>query len=199
MVGLYILLALPFLVIGMVMAVGAILWFVPLSRSAFTGAPPPISATSLVAFPLLFACLACVLTLLSLVVLFIRPFAARGLVLGNLGVMDSIRHGWQVLRRNLANILILAVIFLIIGIIVGLIGLFVAGLLAVPFVVPAFLGLMRGTGVTLPTILLAAAGALVFILITAVINSVLVTYQSTTFTLAYQGFVGEKQPEALPG
>jgi len=134
----------------------------------------------------------------GLVITFLNPFAVRGLVLQDLGVMDSIRHGWQVLRRNVGNILVLAVVFLVIGIIVGLVSLLIAGLRAAPFVAPIFLGLVRETGVTTLNIALAVVGGLVFIIVTAAISSILVAYQSTTFTLAYQQFLSEKQPEALP-
>lgn len=199
MAGLSILLALPFLLFFIVLAIGVFLWLVPVIRMTTTGelGPPPNMA-SFAALPFVFACLACIFVIYALVIAFLNPFAVRGLVLQDLGVIPSIRHGWQVLRRNLGNILILAVVFLVIGIIVGLIGIVVAGLLAAPFVAPIVLGLMRDTGLTTLNIVLAVVGGLVFLIVVAAINSILVAYQSTTFTLAYQGFLGEKQPETLP-
>jgi hypothetical protein len=128
---------------------------------------------------------------------FLYPFAVRGLVLRDLGVVNSIRHGWQVLRKNLGNILVLAIVFLVIGIVIGLVGVLIAGLLAAPFVAPIFLALIRETGISTPSILLAVVGGILFVLVAAAVNSILVAFQSTTFTLAYQDFVSGKQPEAV--
>ncbi len=203
MVALYLLFALPFIIFAVLAAVVVALYFVPIFSAAASGqAPPSDFGMSFAAIPILLGCLACVLGILGLIITFVQPFSVRGLVLRNLGVTESIGHGWRVLRENLGNILILALIFLVIGIVVGLIGVFVAGLLAAPFVLPIVLGLVRDTGLTTLNIVLAVLGALVFILVTAAISSILVAYQSTTFTLAYQEFTGmgtaEKQPEPLP-
>lgn len=203
MVVLSLLFALPFIVFAVLAAMVVALYFVPIFSAAAAGqAPPSDFGMSFAAIPILLGCLACVLGILGLIITFVQPFSMRGLVLRNLGVSESIGHGWRVLRENLGNILILALIFLVIGIVVGLIGVFVAGLLAAPFIVPIVLGLVRDTGLTTLNIVLAVLGALVFILVTAAISSILVAYQSTTFTLAYQDFTGvgtaEKQPEPLP-
>lgn len=203
MVALYLLFALPFIIFAVLAAVVVALYFVPIFSAAVAGqAPPSDFGMSFAVIPILLGCLACVLGILGLIITFVQPFSVRGLVLRNLGVTESIGHGWRVLRENLGNILILALIFLVIGIVVGFIGIFVAGLFAAPFIVPLILGFVRDTGLTTLNIVLAVLGALVFILVTAAISSILVAYQSTTFTLAYQEFTGmgtaEKQPEPLP-
>lgn len=136
--------------------------------------------------------LACLLVPLILVVNFIYPFAQRGIVLHDLGVIDGVRHGWQVLRQNFVQILLLALIFLILSLIVGAVT--VAILLPLGFLafVPTLLELFReGGSPSAGSIILLACGGVVMAVVGALINSVLVALRSATFTVAYREFTAE--------
>ncbi len=53
-----------------------------------------------------FLCLLCLLIPLTLVLNLIYAFAYRGIVLRDMAVMDSIRHGWRVVRENVLEALV---------------------------------------------------------------------------------------------
>lgn len=133
--------------------------------------------------------LMCLLVPISIGLNFIYTYAMRGITLRDMGIMDSIRHGWQVLRDNLGATLMLAVAFLILNIVAWVIAaaiLFVFGLtVAVPT------SLLADTNATFLQGLLAVLGVLGAAIITAVVASVIVTWQSATFTIAYLNFTGK--------
>ncbi len=69
---------------------------------------------------ILLCCLYIAFVLVLLLTGCIFTFAGRGVVLRNLGVMASLRHGWQVLRENLGQIILLALPFGLIYFVFGL-------------------------------------------------------------------------------
>jgi hypothetical protein len=142
---------------------------------------------------LCFISLCCLLIPLFIALNFIYAFALRGAVLRDLSATDSIRHGWQVVRENLGPIVVLAILFGLLSLLVSAVTaaiLIPLGLLsAVPLIlsggeVTFFQGLSAGLGILL--------GVVVFALVSAVVT----TWQSATFTLAYQQFTG-KEPKAV--
>lgn len=133
--------------------------------------------------------LLCLLIPIGLALTFIYPFAMRGLVLRNMGVTESIRHGWNVLKSNLGNILLLALAFFILNIIVGL--LTVAILLPLAFLVAIPFNVLASANATVLQGLLAVLAGVAVLLIIAAVASVLTAWQSATFTLAYMQFTGK--------
>jgi hypothetical protein len=118
--------------------------------------------------------------------------AQRSIIIHKMGTMDGIRNGWQILRNNLGEILILALIFFLISIAVGLASLFIALPLALVILIPLFLALANGSAaITAVTVVSAILAVLAFILVTAAISSILRTLQSTSFTLAYHQWAGK--------
>ncbi|MCA9896571.1 MAG: hypothetical protein H6654_03190 [Ardenticatenaceae bacterium] len=188
LVGLSVLLNLPFILVGLLFASFGGSFFVTAMRNGgdFAGFEP--------AFGGFFACLgllACFLVPLGIVVAIVQPFAMRGLVLKQLGVVDSIRHGWQVVRDNIGDILLLGIAFMVIGFLFGLVTLVFtlpfAFLAAGPFLLDAIQGNTIDFGVT--EVLSLAFGGLCLGLVGAAVNSVLTAYRSATVTLAYHQFV----------
>lgn len=119
---------------------------------------------------------------------FIYAFALRGLVLRDLGITDSIRHGWQVLRDNLGPIIMLSLAFLLFNIIAGVITLAILVPLGLSVGIP--LAMLSGSDATFLQALLAILGVVGAALIAALISTIVVTWQSSTFTLAYLNFTG---------
>lgn len=113
----------------------------------------------------------------------IYPFAYRGIMLRRLGVIESIRHGWRVLRENVGEIILLALPFVLIYLL--LFGLF-AGLYFV-LVVPMFLEADILSG-AIPTTDRRFVLVFLFYGLTA---SVLAVWQSATFTLGYLRWTGK--------
>ncbi|MEW5985506.1 MAG: hypothetical protein AB1791_02630 [Chloroflexota bacterium] len=140
--------------------------------------------------------LVCLLLPLALLVGAIQVFARRGVVLQDLGVIASISHGWQVIRRHLGQLLILAVILIVLGaIFTGIVGLIVSPL-AIALSVPTIYGLMNEGVMETGRVLLATGGGLCLGLLVALLASVWWAYQSTVVTLAYQELVGKEAAKA---
>ena len=143
---------------------------------------------------LLFFCLLCVTVLLTLVLNLIYPFAFRGMMLRDLGVMDAIRHGWQVLRNNLGEILLLGLIFFVINLIISfIVGAIIA---AIGIGGGLFSMLLTGGEITTAQMVAGGLGLLAVALIFAAINAVITAWRSATFTLGYERWTGTQGDDA---
>lgn len=131
----------------------------------------------------------CLMIPLFIFLSLIYPFAMRGMILRDMGVGDAIRHGYQVLRDNLGIILLLSLAFLILNIVVGIITLIVLLPLGLAVAIPT--GLLADTNATFLQGLIIVLGALAATAITALVSALVVTWQSSTFTLAYMEFTGK--------
>lgn len=188
--GLSLLLNAPFFIFGMIF-LGAFFFafLIPLVQSGGT-----ISEGVGGVFSFLAICgglLTCVLVPLGLVVLIVQPFAQRGLILKQLGVVESVRHGWQVVRNNIGDVILLGIAFLVFGFLFGLVTL----VLTLPFAFlaagPFLLDAIQGNEITfgLTEVVSLAFGGVCLVFVSAAVNSILTAYRSTTVTLAYQQFV----------
>lgn len=148
-----------------------------------------------VGFIALFCCLFCVLFLLGIVVSILYPFAQRAAVLEDMGVIASIKRGWQVIRENLGEVIILLLIFLMLGFLVGAVTLAIFIPVAAISFAPVGLRLFGGGGIEALDIALATGGLLCMVLLGAVINAIFVSFRSTVFTLAYAEFTNKKLSE----
>ena len=188
LVGLNLLLNAPFIIFGLLFAGLGISFFASaIQGNGAMDAPERM----LTIFAVCGGLTACLLVPLSLIVLVVQPFAQRGLMLKQLGVVASIRHGWQVVRDNVGDVILLIIAFLIIGFLFGL----VAVVFTIPFAFLAFgpflLDIIQGNefnfGVT--EVVTLAFGGICLGLVSAAVNSILTAYRSATVTLAYQQFV----------
>lgn len=197
MVGISLLLYGPLLIVGAIfglLALAALFAYVtPVSvqsQPSDTGPWALLAILGICAFPLL-----CILALYWLIATLVYPFAQRGAVLADLGAADSIRHGWRVLRDNLGPVLILAILFIFISFVFGLVGAAVV----IPVAIAAFLPLVNAIEIGrlgASEVILAGAAVLFLMLVVGVIQSIVVTWRSTAFTLAYQQFVKGVVPSA---
>jgi hypothetical protein len=137
----------------------------------------------------LFCCVLFALGLFTFVLSLIYPFAFRGIILRNLGVTDSIRHGWDVLRNNLGNIILLGLAFLLVGIAILILG--AAILVPVGLVVGVPLVMLGQSDATFLQGLLAVLGVITGLLIFAAISAITTSWQSSTFTIAYLQWTGK--------
>lgn len=137
-----------------------------------------------------FLCLLCLLIPLTLVLNLIYAFAYRGIMLGDMAVMDSIRHGWRVVREHLGEIVLLGLIFFVVNLIIGAISLGIIGLLGIG---SGLIGdLMAGTSPSTTQIVGGIVGLLATGLIFAIISAIFTAWRSATFTLAYQQWTGKE-------
>ncbi len=193
MLGLNILMYGPFFLFGLIMfGVGAAI-FAPIVMAEFSGnsAQAVEDFGSLGIFGLCAGVLACLAVPLSLFVSVIYPFAQRGVVLKEMGTVESVRHGFQVVRENAGDVILLIVLFLVLGFVFGII----MAIVLIPFAFlamgPAFLSLIAGEGFEAIDFALMAGGAVCLGLVGAAVNSIMIAFRSTTVTLAYQEFTNK--------
>ena len=134
-------------------------------------------------------CLFCIAMPLIFLVSLIYPFAQRGVVIQDLGVMASIRHGWQILKGNVGDILLLVVLFFVISILFGILSLVLLLPLGFLALGPAVIGLLSGGNLGVSEIALLTGGGICVGLVGTAINSIMISFRSTAITLAYQEFV----------
>ena len=136
-----------------------------------------------------FLCLLCLIIPLTLVLNLIYAFAYRGIMLGDMPVMDSIRHGWRVVREHVGEILLLGLIFFVVNLIIGIVATGIIGLLGIS---SGLFGLMMSGGEpTTAQIVGGIVGVLATFIIFAIISAIFTAWRSATFTLAYQQWTGK--------
>ncbi len=139
------------------------------------------------------AFLACLLGPLWIFVTAIYPFAQRGAVLQDLGVADSIRHGWQVVKANAGDVILLILLFIVLGVVFGFAVLIVMIPFALATLGPGIAAVAMGGGsFGVGQIALLAGGGICLGLVGAAVNSILTAFRSTAITLAYQEFISKK-------
>ncbi|GAB4280715.1 MAG: hypothetical protein Kow0080_33830 [Candidatus Promineifilaceae bacterium] len=139
-----------------------------------------------------FFALMCVLIPVGVFLQFIHAFAFRGIMLQGLGAVDGIRHGWQILRENAGEILMLAILFFFIGLVYSFATMIVLMPLALVLFVPLFTSTMRGGDVGMFEMLVLVGGGICVGIFGALLNSIITTWRSATFTLAYREFTNKK-------
>jgi hypothetical protein len=132
--------------------------------------------------------------LLAIVLDQIRVYAERATMLEGLGWIDAFKRGWQVLKENLGPTVVLWLIFLVIGFIVA--GVIVAPLVAV--MMPLFMAMTRGGSPSGWILIPICFGGLLWVILTALIGSVVQTFTSATWTLAYRQFTGMDLLPSVP-
>lgn len=197
--GMNIVLYLPLLLIGVVGVVGAVALLAGSGISWVTLGENPSTAGEAVAatlglFVFCLCGLLCIMMVFAVLLQFINAFAYRGIMLRGLGAIESLSHGWQVFRANLGEVLLLSLLFLVIAIGYGILVGIVVAPLAIALMLPLFTMAARG-GPGPAEILFLLGGGLCLGLVGAALASILTTWQSATFTLAYQEWTskGSKQ------
>ena len=134
-------------------------------------------------------CLLCLLIPFTIVLSFIQPFAFRGIVLRDMGIRQSIRHGWQTLKGHLGEIILLGLAFFLVNILIFIVA--AAILTPVALLVGVPLIALSESNATIITGILAVLGIVVGLVIFALISAIATAWQSSTFTLAYLEWTGK--------
>ncbi len=196
--GMNILLYIPFILMGVIIFVAVIMMFAGAMGTAVSYETLMLEQMDSAAWESVFAgfgmvlvcmmLLCCVMVILGILLNFINAFAFRGIMIQDMGVMESLSHSWQLIRQNFGEVMILSILFLFIGIGYGIL----TGLLLLPFVfvgmAPLFGGMISGEITTIGLVYGLGFG-LCLGFIGAILMSILVTWQSATFTLAYKEWV----------
>lgn len=143
----------------------------------------PMFFLSIVTFGLGFLCLIpllCVLIPLSWVVMVILEQAQAAIVIENIGMWDSFKRGWEIVKANAVNFLLLALVLFIGG---AVIGIFIA-LPIILTVVPLITGI-RMLNETLMPLYIAMACCALYIPVLYLLTGILTAYIQSVWTLTF--------------
>lgn len=172
------LLALSFMLLVVVSVVGATAVYLSAERA---GQPLQLLATGAI----------CLLPLLLLFIFagvltpLFRTLAFREVVVEAAGVRQSIRQAWQIMRRHLGTLLLLAALLWGVRYLSGLL----LALVSVPLVsavsIPLLLNVGEGAGSLLFVRLVVQLAFAVMVVFTVIVHSLLSAFTNTVWTLAY--------------
>ncbi len=141
--------------------------------------------------------LICILIPVSIVLSFIAEFAARATVIQKMRITESLSQGWTIFKANLGPILLLALIMFVIGIIVS----FALGIVMLPLSLvvfaPMITSMFRDGTMGGMNMAWTIGGSLCLGIFGAALMSVVQTWTSAVWTLAYKEFTG-KDPDNMP-
>lgn len=185
--GISILAGLPTLILVFA-GVGTLVFLILLTVSGFQTSDAA-GLTGILTSVLCGGALCCGAILLALVLAQIRVYAERAAVLEGFGWIEAFKRGWQVLKENLGPTIVLWLIFFAIGLALASV---IFGGLAIVFAptFPVFAQPDPGAWLLVPMCFGGLLGAIVF----AVISSVVETFSSAAWTLAYRELVGLASP-----
>jgi hypothetical protein len=191
--GQRLLLLLPGLIITLIVVIGSVALFataIGQGPGASTSDPTEVLFGMFGALFCLAVPLVCVSWIYTLAVQLLSNFGRRAIMIEGHGAVDGLKRGWAVIKANGLNtflmMLLSGVVRFIFGIVVGVILLAIA--------VPLMLGIGAVTASaseqSLPIFgLLAALFVIVFIVLSALISSVITTFESALWTLTYRAFL----------
>jgi len=190
--GLSLLVGLPVLVAIVVVVIGLLLFIVPLSVSSGND---PTPAFGLAMLPLLIGCF-CLLIPVMFVIGMIARQAENAIVLEEMSVMPAISRGWDVFRKNLGPIIIMAIILTVISFVVGFI-------IAIPIfvvAVPAAIAFAAGEAQNWTPLAIAGVCICLYIPISLLLNGIAIAYTESVWTLTYMRLTRpeDNEPVALP-
>lgn len=188
--GQIIILALPQLLLFTLFGVIGLVIF----TSATSSSNPNVVVEDLIPIGITFlVCTICLIVPYSLFTSLLRPLGQRAVVLQDMGAWAGLKHGWSVLRENTLDVFLLALIYVVLGFLVGIVLGIVGAAVLLATVAPIFFSLIGGGEIGGVQIGAAVVGFVIITIFGLIVNGLGVTYRSVTFTLAYMHFTG------LPG
>ena len=190
--GLGLIASIPFVVLVAAAVAAGLAFLIPLSVSSGSDGPPVIG---LGLIPLFLGCL-CLLIPLAFVINMVVRQAENAIVLEQMSVLPAISRGWDVFRKNLGPIIIMAIILAVIGFAVGFI-------IAIPIfiiVLPAVIAFAVGEAQNWTPLALAGVCICLYIPISLLLNGIAIAYTESAWTLTYMRLTQPQdiEPAVLP-
>lgn len=143
--------------------------------------------------PVLAAC-ACFTALFGIVLGWVGQQAQTALVLEDLGIVDSVKRGWGIVRKNIVSIILMSVVL-------GLIHWFASLLIGIPLIIilvptlVAFIVSMSASGgePSFTPFIIAGVAMLCYLPVSLTANGILTTFTQSSWTLTYVELT--RQPE----
>jgi len=187
--GISILAAIPLIVL---VGVGLVILIVMFVGSGFAfESSDAAGAAGIVASIVCGGAFCCGMVIVTIILQQIRIYAERAALLEDLGWIAAFSRGWNVLKANIGPTIVFWLIFLAIGIVFFLA---IAAVLAVT-VLPLFAvatNIDPGPWYFVPI----CCGGLIAVVAAALINAIVQTFTSATWTLAYRDMIGLSGPPA---
>ena len=127
----------------------------------------------------------CGMIIVSILLQQIRTYAERAAILEDLGWIDAVVRGWNVLKDNLGPTIIFWIIFLVIGFLFAMVILAVLAAVALPFI-----ALVATVDSAWWMVAPVCCGGLVAVVVGSLISAIVTTFTSATWTLAYRELAG---------
>ncbi len=125
---------------------------------------------------------------------FTDAYAFREIVFKDIGTIDSIKSGWSIFKANAGDSLILGVIYGLISMAYGMLVSVFMGLFAF-FSIFAIYGDIQSGDISSATVVFGGLNFILLSILSAILMSIVTTWQSTGFTLAYLEMTGmSKEP-----
>ncbi len=135
-------------------------------------------------------CMMCVALVYGLVTSAVTTLGERAIILENAGVFASVGRAWRLLRANLGNMIVLALLMGAIAFVFGIVSSTIGIALILPTMLPMVFSFSNGTVPAIGVIVLSVGAIFVAIIVGAIVNAVFITFNSTAWTLAYRQFSG---------
>jgi hypothetical protein len=186
--GVSLLLGLPVIIIVMVLAAGLALFAVSASSGSDAAA---VGGIALV--PILIGCI-CILIPLMFVIHMITRQAENAIVLENMNVLPALSKGWDIFRKNLGPIIIMAIILAVINFAAGLI-------IAIPIIIvvlPAAIAFAFGEAQNGTPLAIAGVCLCLYIPILLLLNGIAIAYTESAWTLTYLRLTRVQDDQLIP-
>ena len=124
--------------------------------------------------------LLCILVPISWVIAVVMEQAQPAIVLENLGILDGLKRGWQIVKTNAIPIIILAIVLAVGGVMIGII-------IALPLILsllPIFIG-MNTLNESFTLVYIALACCALYLPVIIFLNGILTAYIKSAWTLTY--------------
>lgn len=175
MFGLSLLVGIPFLIVFVALIGGVAAFAISMDGGSEAGA-----FGLLAMLPIFIGCL-CLLIPIGFVVGMIIRQAERAIVLEETGVLPALSRGWEVFRKNLGPIILMAIILAIIGVVVG----FVVAIPVFIIVFPAIFAFILGEAQNWTPLIIAGVCLVLYIPVLLLLNGIVIAYIESVWTLTY--------------
>lgn len=179
MFGLSLIISLPIVIVVVALVAGLLVFLVPVSISSGGGSDAP-GLGLLAIIPFFLGCM-CLLVPVMFVIGMIFRQAERAIVLEDMRVLPAISRGWDVFRKNLGAIILMAIILAVIGIVAGLI-------IAIPVfvvVLPTVFAFALGEGQNWSPLVFMGVCLCLYIPVGLVLQGIVAAYTESAWTLTY--------------
>lgn len=196
-IGIYLLIYLPVILVSVLVGV---LFAIGIGGTAALGAlsenPESLLAGGMGAtlgiMVLCLCLLLCAFIPVMIVLAYVAEFGIRAAIVDDLRVVDSIRQGWRVIRENAGAVILLAILMFVISLMVGLaLGVIMLPLTAV-MIAPMLFSISSSSTVSPMSIAWMIGSGICLGILGAALTSVVQTWVSAVWTLAYKELTGKK-------